>query len=61
MKKEQQTFDVQSRLDSVDAVASEPMPAGWSRRNWVQREAIAFGAVTADLIIPPNDPPLLPA
>jgi hypothetical protein len=36
--------ELQARLDSVDPVASEPMPAGWSRRNWVQREAVAFGA-----------------
>jgi hypothetical protein len=56
MNKEQQTLDLQSRLDSVDVVASEPMPAGWSRRNWVQREAIAFGAITADFIKPPRDP-----
>jgi hypothetical protein len=56
MNKEQQTLDLQSRLDSVDTVASEPMPAGWSRRNWVQREAIAFGAIAADLVTPPRDP-----
>ena len=42
--------DVQALIESADPVASEPMPAGWSRRNWVQREAAAFGAlVIADL------------
>ena len=55
MNNEQQSMDLQSRLDSVDAVASEPMPAGWSRRNWVQREAIAFGAL-ASYARPPRDP-----
>jgi len=37
--------DVQALLDHADPVASEPMPAGWSRRNWVQREAVALGAI----------------
>jgi hypothetical protein len=42
--------DVQALIESADPLASEPMPAGWSRRNWVQREAVAFGAlVVADL------------
>jgi len=39
--------DVQALIESADPVASEPMPAGWSRRNWVQREAVAFGALVA--------------
>jgi len=25
------------------------MPAGWSRRNWVQRDAIAFAAAALSL------------
>ena len=37
-----------TRLDSVDALSTEPVPAGWSRRNWVQREAIAFSALTPE-------------
>ena len=37
-----------TRLDSVDALSTEPVPAGWSRRNWVQREAIAFAALTPE-------------
>jgi hypothetical protein len=37
--------DIQQRLESIDAVPSESVPAGWSRRNWVQREAVAFGAI----------------
>ena len=48
MNNEQQHSDVQNRLESIDLVADEPMPAGWSRRNWVQREAIAFGALTRE-------------
>jgi hypothetical protein len=47
--------DIQALLESADPVASEPMPAGWSRRNWVQREAVALGA----LVI--ADPDLEPA
>jgi hypothetical protein len=43
MNNQQSPSDLRNRLESVDLVAEEPMPAGWSRRNWVQREAIAFG------------------
>ena len=42
---QQPCSDLLSRLDSVDPVASEPLPAGWSRRNWVQREAVALGDI----------------
>ena len=51
MKNQQPTApDVQALIESADPVASEPMPAGWSRRNWVQREAVALGALfVADL------------
>jgi hypothetical protein len=46
MKNEQAAApDVQALIESADPVASEPMPAGWSRRNWVQREAVALGAL----------------
>ena len=43
MNNQQLPSDLKSRLESVDPIADAPMPAGWSRRNWVQREAIAFG------------------
>jgi hypothetical protein len=49
MNNDQTTSDLLSRLDSVDALSSEPMPAGWSRRNWVQREKIALGAMGRDI------------
>jgi hypothetical protein len=56
MKNEQESLDLQNRLESVDTVQVEPMPAGWSRRNWVQREAIAFAALAVDLTKPPRNP-----
>jgi hypothetical protein len=43
--------DLAARLESVDALPSEPMPAGWSRRNWVQREKIALGALGLDAMV----------
>ncbi len=45
MNNQQLPSDLKSRLESVDQIADEPMPAGWSRRNWVQREAIALGGL----------------
>jgi hypothetical protein len=48
--------DIQQRLESIDALAPEPVPAGWSRRNWVQREAVAFGAL-GDEPLPRLEPP----
>jgi hypothetical protein len=51
MNNQQLPSDLKSRLESVDQIADAPMPAGWSRRNWVQREAIAFGDL-ADVPIP---------
>jgi hypothetical protein len=36
------------RLASVDPLSSELMPAGWSRRNWVQRERVALDALGRD-------------
>jgi hypothetical protein len=48
MNNEQLPSDLNTRLESVDPLCTEPMPAGWSRRNWVQREAIAFGALTPE-------------
>jgi hypothetical protein len=53
MNNQELASDVQARIDSADPLASEPMPAGWSRRNWVQREAVALGA----LILPPLPEP----
>ncbi|HUQ27342.1 MAG TPA: hypothetical protein VM051_02055 [Usitatibacter sp.] len=43
--------DLAARLESVDALPSEPMPAGWSRRNWVQREKIALSALGMDAVV----------
>lgn len=55
MKNQELAAELQARIDSADPVASEPMPAGWSRRNWVQREAVAFGALAIpDLIREPT-------
>jgi len=48
MNNQEPHSDLLTRLDSVDAVSTEPVPAGWSRRSWVQREAIAFGALTLE-------------
>jgi hypothetical protein len=45
----EKTNDLLHRLESIDTVSSEPVPAGWSRRNWVQREAVAFSALADDL------------
>jgi hypothetical protein len=50
MNNQQAPSDLFHRLEAVDLVADEPMPAGWSRRNWVQREAIAFGALDRESI-----------
>jgi hypothetical protein len=47
MNNQQLPSDLKSRLENVDQIADAPMPAGWSRRNWVQREAIAFGDLFA--------------
>ena len=41
--------DLIDRLTAADSVPSEPVPAGWSRRNWVQRDAIAFAAAALSL------------
>ena len=38
-------LDLFSRLQSLDEVASEPVPAGWSRRNWVHKEAAVLAAL----------------
>ena len=50
MNNQQWTSDLKNRLESVDPVADEYTPAGWSRRNWVQREAIAFGDLVREPI-----------
>jgi hypothetical protein len=42
--------DLLSRLEACDALPSEPLPAGWSRRSWVQRDALAFAAAAAAMI-----------
>jgi hypothetical protein len=55
MNNEQQ-FDLQSRLEAIDSLPSEPVPAGWSRRSWVQRDAIAFAAAAAAMIAPRREP-----
>lgn len=39
-----QELDLFSTLQSLDEVASEPVPAGWSRRNWVHKEAAVLAA-----------------
>jgi hypothetical protein len=51
MNNQQLPSDVKNRLESVDPVADENTPPGWSRRSWVQRGAIAFGDL-ADVPIP---------
>jgi hypothetical protein len=52
MKNTKPTPDLRQTLDALDALTEEEMPAGWSRRSWVQREALAFGA----LVDPPPEP-----
>ena len=42
-----QELDLFSTLQSLDEVAAEPMPAGWSRRNWVHKEAAVLAAALA--------------
>jgi hypothetical protein len=54
MNNKELASDIQARIESADPLASEPMPAGWSRRNWVQREAVAFSALT----LPPLTEPV---
>ncbi len=49
MNNKEQRNDLLNRLESIDAVNSEPVPAGWGRRNWVQREAVAFAAIADDV------------
>ena len=44
----EKTNDLLSQIESIDTVSSEPTPAGWARRNWVQREAVAFAALADD-------------
>jgi len=45
MNNTESTPDLRQTLDALDALTEEEMPAGWSRRSWVQREALAFGAL----------------
>ena len=57
MKNEQQpSSDLQQRLEGIDALPSEPVPAGWSRRNWVQREAIFAAMALANNTDPREEP-----
>ena len=37
-------MDLFTTLQSLDEVAAEPVPAGWSRRNWVHKEAAVLVA-----------------
>ena len=46
MNIEEHAQDLKQRLESIDALPADEVPSGWSRRNWVQREAIAFAALT---------------
>jgi len=55
MNNEQQS-DLLNRLEAIDEVPAEPVPAGWSRRNWVQRDALAFAAAAAGMIKSLPDP-----
>ena len=47
MNNEEHEQDLKQRLESIDALPTDDVPSGWSRRNWVQREAIAFAALTS--------------
>lgn len=42
--------DLRQSLDALDTLPSEEMPAGWSRRSWVQREALALGALVMPVL-----------
>jgi hypothetical protein len=50
MNNEEHDNDLLERLEAADSLPGEPMPAGWSRRNWVQRDAIAFAAAARALV-----------
>ena len=52
----EQSSDLISRLEACDAVPSEPLPAGWSRRSWVQRDALAFAAAAEAMITTRREP-----
>jgi hypothetical protein len=54
--KNEQPSDLLSRLEALDCLPAEPVPAGWSRRSWVQRAAIAFAAAAAAMIAPKGAP-----
>lgn len=54
--KNEPSSDLLSRLEAVDSLPTEPVPAGWSRRSWVQRDAIAFAAAAAAMIAHKRDP-----
>jgi len=45
MNNTEPTPDLRQCLDALDALTEEETPVGWSRRSWVQREALAFGAL----------------
>jgi hypothetical protein len=49
MKNQELASNLFSRLECLDTVPTEPMPAGWSRRNWVQRDAMAFAEIACDV------------
>ena len=50
------TPDLRQTLDALEALTEEAMPAGWSRRNWVQREALALGALGESLAFTRREP-----
>ena len=40
-----QEMELFSHLQTLDEVAPEPVPAGWTRRNWVHKEAAVLTAL----------------
>ena len=52
-----QELDLFGHLDALDEVAAEPVPVGWSRRNWVHKEAAVLAA-SAVALATQEQPPL---
>ena len=53
----QETPDLLDPLGGLETLPPDSEPLGWSRRNWVKREAAAF-AVAAAAMIRPHAKPL---
>jgi hypothetical protein len=57
MNDEQHEQDLKQRLESIDALPADDVPSGWSRRNWVHREALAFSMLARGISLAPSSEP----